>query len=213
MAQRVPFIGPAKARSHGELLGAMGAFDLGLRGVGFDVGLMLKGGHYREEIACGRISARANHPHQAFLGDVGFLAQRAEADGGVDAIAQEDEAGRDFTVEERLQRLLQKGGFEGCVALGAGNHSFAEIAGQGHDTLLTGCGPFALFVVGPSLLGGGDIIVLSMLFAAAEEDDQLRSVEGEIGSIPGPKVDSGLVDALSDRLHVRLEAGFEFRHR
>jgi hypothetical protein len=52
-----------------------------------------------------------------------------------------------------------------------------------------------------------------MLFAAAEEEDQLRSVEGEIGSVPGPEVDSGLVDALSDRPHVWLEAGFEFRHR
>jgi hypothetical protein len=38
------------APSHGELLGAMGAFDLSLRRVGFDVGLMLKAGHHREEI-------------------------------------------------------------------------------------------------------------------------------------------------------------------
>jgi hypothetical protein len=205
-----------KARSHGELLNAMGRFDLRRVGfdVSFDVDLMLEGGHHREEIACGWISARPDHAHQAFLGDAGFLAQRGEADGCVDAIAQEDEARRDFAVEERLQRLLQKGGFEGCVAVGAGNHSFAEIAGQGHDALLTGCGPFALFVVGPSFLGDGDVIVLSMLFPPpAEEEDQLRSVEGEIGSIPGPKIDSGLVDALSDRLHVRLEAGFEFRPR
>ena len=73
----------------------MGAFDLSLRrvgfDVGFDVGLMLKGGHHREEIACGRISARAHHPHQAFLGDVGFLAQRGEADGGVDATRSPDQ--------------------------------------------------------------------------------------------------------------------------
>ena len=36
-----------------------------------------------------------------------------------------------------------------------------------------------------------------MLFAAPEEEDQLRSVEGEIGSIPWPEVDSGLVVAIS----------------
>jgi hypothetical protein len=55
-----------------------------------DVGLMLKGGQRREQIGRGRISAWAHHPHQALLGDVGLPAQRAEADGGVDAIAQED---------------------------------------------------------------------------------------------------------------------------
>ena len=41
---------------------------------------------------------------------MGLPAQRAEADGGADAIAQEDEAGRDFAFEERLQRLGEKGG-------------------------------------------------------------------------------------------------------
>ena len=98
----------------------MGAFDLRLRrvrfDVGFDVGLMLEGSHHCEKVVCGRVSVRAHHPHQAFLGDAGFLAQCGEADGGVDAVAQEDEAGCDFAIEERLQRLLQKGGFEGRVA-------------------------------------------------------------------------------------------------
>jgi hypothetical protein len=107
----------------------MGAFDLSVRRVcfdaGFDVSLMLEGGHHCEKVGCGRVSVRPHHPHQAFLGDVGFLAQRAEANGCVDAIAQEDEAGRDFAVEERLQRLLQKGGFEGGVALGARDHRLA----------------------------------------------------------------------------------------
>ena len=57
----------------------------------FEVSLMLKGGHHCEE-----------HSHQAFLGDVRLSAQRAEANGRVDAIAQEDQAGRNFTLEERL---------------------------------------------------------------------------------------------------------------
>jgi hypothetical protein len=109
-----------------ELLGAMGAFDLSLHrmgfNMGFDVGLMLEGGHHCEEVGYGRVSVRPNHAHQAFLGDAGFLAQRCEADGCVDAVAQEDEAGRDFAVEERLQRLLQKSGFEVGVALGARHH-------------------------------------------------------------------------------------------
>jgi hypothetical protein len=83
----------------------------------FDAGLMLKGAQRREQIGRGRISAWAHHPHQALLGDVGLPAQRAEADGGVDAIAQEDEAGRDFAFEERLQRLGEKGGFEGGLRL------------------------------------------------------------------------------------------------
>src|SRR5208337_4365616 len=74
-------------------------------------------------------------------------------------------------------------------------------------------GPFALFVVAPSFLGGGDVAVLPVLLAAAEEKDQLRPVEGEIDPVAGSEVDSGLMDAFSDRLHVRLEAGLELRHR
>jgi hypothetical protein len=60
-----------KARSHGGLLNAMGRFDLRRVGfdvsfdVSFDVGLMLEGGHHREEIACGWISARPDLPRLA----------------------------------------------------------------------------------------------------------------------------------------------------
>ena len=70
--------------------------------VRLDVGLMLKGSHHREEIACGWISVRPHYSHQALFRNVRLLAQRTEADGRVDAIAQEDEASRNFALEERL---------------------------------------------------------------------------------------------------------------
>ena len=38
---------------------------------------------------------------------------------------------------------MRQGGFEGGIALGASDHRLAEISGQSHAALLTGCRPFA----------------------------------------------------------------------
>jgi hypothetical protein len=68
--------------------------------------------------------------------------------------------------------------------------------------LLTGCCAFAPLVVCPSLFGSRDIVVLPVFLAASEQEHQMVPIGGEVDPIPGPVVDSGLVNAATDGLYV-----------
>ena len=124
-----------------------------------DVGLMLKGGQRREQIGRGRISAWAHHPHQALLGDVGLPVSAPKP---TVALMQSRRRMRpDATSPSRnaCSASVRRAALKAGSALGASDHRLAEISGQSHGVLLTGLSPFALFVVIPSSVGGGDVVV------------------------------------------------------